>query len=522
MERFDVLVIGGGINGAVSAAALSARGAKVALLDRGDFACATSQESSNLIWGGIKYLETWELGLVRKLCRARNLLLRSYPSSVRELRFFTSHRRGFRWPLWVMLVGAWLYWLLGGAFTHRPRRLTLRDIARDEPAVALDGLDGGFEYSDAYLPDSDARFVWGFVRTAIERGCVAVNYVESVESRREGDEWVTRVRDAVSGRELVVRARVLVNACGPYADGVNRQAGVRTGHRHVLSKGIHLLVDRLTPSDRALTFFADDGRLFFVLPMGTRTCIGTTDTPVDSPEEGVTAEDRQFVLDNINKRLRLPRPLTEADVVAERCGVRPLVVDAASDGGRDWMQLSRRHVIEVDAERSHVTIFGGKLTDCLNVGEEVCGEARRLGVTLPHDRPWFGEPGAAVRQGFLERAARLDPATLPRGAVERLWRRYGDRAAGLVEAVARDASLAREVVEGGEVLRCEVEEAARTEMVTSLEDFLRRRTALAQLVRRESLRASDGLRDACRVLFGEAADARWAEYFADAGGRGCA
>ena len=521
-ERFDVLVIGGGINGAVSAAALSSRGAKVALVDRGDFASATSQESSNLVWGGIKYLETWELGLVRKLCRARNLLLRSYPSSVCELRFFTSHRRGFRWPLWVMVVGAWLYWLLGGGFTRRPRRLTLRDIASDEPGVALDGLDGGFEYSDAYLPDNDARFVWGFVRTALERGCVAANYVESLESRREGDEWVTRARDCVSGRELVVRSRVLVNACGPYADGVNQRAGVRTAHRHVLSKGVHLLVDRLTSSDRALTFFADDGRLFFVLPMGSRTCIGTTDTPVESPEEGVTAEDRRFVLDNINKRLRLPRPLTEADVVAERCGVRPLVVDAAFAGGRDWMQLSRRHVIEVDPARRHVTIFGGKLTDCLNVGEELCAEARRLGVALPDaDRPWFGEPDAALRQGFLERAARLGLATLPHRAAERLWRRYGDRAPRLLDAVARDATLAREVVEGGEVLRCEVEEAARAEMVTSLEDFLRRRTAMAQVLRREALRASEGLKDACRVLFGEAAESRWAEYFAGSGGRRC-
>ncbi|HET9598097.1 MAG TPA: FAD-dependent oxidoreductase [Anaeromyxobacteraceae bacterium] len=514
-ERFDVLVVGGGINGAVSAAALASRGAKVALVDRGDFACATSQESSNLIWGGIKYLESYELGLVRKLCRARNALLRSYPSSVRELRFFTSHPLRFRWPLWLLVLGAWLYWLLGSAFTRRPRLLTVRDIAREEPRVALDGVDGGFEYSDAYLPDSDARFVWGFVRTAVERGCAAANYVESLGSRREGEEWLTTARDRVGGRELTIRSRVLINACGPYADGVNARTGVRTGHRHVLSKGIHLVVDRLVPTDRALTFFADDGRLFFALPMGARTCIGTTDTPVDSPDEGVTAGDRRFVLENINKRLRLPRPLSESDVVAERCGVRPLVVDADFAGGRDWVQLSRRHVIEVDAARRHVTIFGGKLTDCLNVGEEICAEIRRLGVALPHaDGGWFGEPDAAARRSFLEDAARFGLDDLaPPGAAERLWRRYGERASRLLDSVRRDATLAREVLEGGEVLRCEVEEAARSEMVTSLDDFLRRRTALAQVVCRDALRASAGLRDACRVLFGDAAEARRAEYF---------
>ena len=343
---FDVAVLGGGINGAVTAAALAARGARVALLERRDFGSATSQESSTLIWGGIKYLESLELGLVRRLCKARNELLRAFPSSVEEVRFYTSHSRGFRHGRWKLVVGAWLYWALGDFFTRRPRLLSLRDMAREEPVIALDGLDGGFEYSDAFLPDGDARFVWSFVRSALDEGCAAVNYAEALGSVRDGQGWVTTARDLVSGRELQLRSRVLVNACGPFADAVNARDGVATTHRHVLSKGIHLLVERVTPSRRVLTFFADDGRLFFVIPMGGLTCIGTTDTPVERPDVGVTPEDRRFVLDNINKRLRLPRPLAERDVVAERCGVRPLAVEAGGSGTRDWMQLSRRHVIE--------------------------------------------------------------------------------------------------------------------------------------------------------------------------------
>src|SRR3954468_24681880 len=109
--RFDVLLLGGGSNGAVSAAALAARGARVALIDRADFAGTTSQQSSNLAWGGIKYLESYEFRLVRKLCRARNKLLRSYPSSVQEIRFYTKHTKGFRHALWMLLCGTWLYWL---------------------------------------------------------------------------------------------------------------------------------------------------------------------------------------------------------------------------------------------------------------------------------------------------------------------------------------------------------------------------------------------------------------------------
>src|SRR3989449_10859768 len=156
-SRFDVLVLGGGINGAVSAAALAARGARVALIDRGDFASVTSQQSSNLAGGGIKYMEPWEFGLVPKLCRARNRLLHAYPSTVQEIRFFTSVARGFRHNRFKLWLGAWLYWIIGAFFTRPPRLLSARDIAFEEPIVETAGLRGGFEYSDAYLHDNDAR-----------------------------------------------------------------------------------------------------------------------------------------------------------------------------------------------------------------------------------------------------------------------------------------------------------------------------------------------------------------------------
>src|ERR1700737_855986 len=202
---FDVLILGGGINGAVSAAALSSRGARVALIDRGDFAGETSQSSSNLAWGGIKYLETFEFGLVRKLCRARNRLIRAYPSTVQEIRFFTAHPKGFRHGLFKLVLGALFYWLIGDFFTRGPRRLSLAAMEREEPIVRLDGCDGGFEYSDAYLHDNDARFVFNFVRAALNYGCLAANYVESLGATRGADGlWYTRARDLVTGQELTI------------------------------------------------------------------------------------------------------------------------------------------------------------------------------------------------------------------------------------------------------------------------------------------------------------------------------
>ena len=529
---FDVLVVGGGINGAVSAACLAARGAKVALIDKGDFASFTSQESSNLAWGGIKYMEAFEFGLVRKLCLSRNHLIRSYPSTVQEIRFYAVHARGFRHGLLKLVLGTWLYWLIGNFFTTGPRRLSPATIEREEPILAMEGSDGGFEYSDAYLHDNDARFVWNFIRGALNYGGIATNYVEAVGAERGSDGgWVTRARDVAGGMgggvddEITIRSRVLLNAGGPFVDPMNAQARVPTSHRHVLSKGIHLIVDRLTPNRRVLTFFADDGRLFFVIPMGPRTCIGTTDTRVDSPMAHVTDDDRRFVLDNINKRLRLAKKLTTSDVIAERCGVRPLAV--AVDGGKskgkkntDWMQLSRKHVVEVNPDSQHLSIFGGKLTDCLNVGEEVAEHVRALGVALPYpDARWYGEPPDEVRREFWHQAKLmdLDGLTSPRSSEKltpRLWRRYGAQAFGLLEDIRRDPRMAEVLIENAEYLRCEIELAARHEMIVKLDDFLRRRSKIALVVSREVLTAAPGLREACDLLFGGAAGARYDEYFA--------
>jgi glycerol-3-phosphate dehydrogenase len=516
----DVLVVGGGINGAVAAAALQSRGVQVALIDRGDFAGVTSSSSSYLAWGGIKYLESYEFGLVRKLCVSRNHLLRAMPSQVREMRFFVSLEPGFRHSRWFLFAGSLFYWLIGNLFTRRPRLLSRGTIQREEPVIDVGRSVGGFEYSDAILPDLDARFVWTFVRRALHHGCLAANYVESLGAVWRDDRWHVRLVDRRTGREFTVKARALINAAGPWVDDHNAKTSTTTAHKHVFSKGIHLIVPRVTPNDRVLTFFADDGRLFFVIPMGDRTCVGTTDTRVPTPDAHVTDEDRAFVLDNINKRLRLPQPLTVADVIGERCGVRPLVV-AADQGGqnRDWFQLSRKHVLDVDDARRHVSIFGGKLTDCVNIGEEITRTIAGLGIAVPTARAdWYGEPGDDVRARYSSRAAALGLGNVdddaPESVAARLWRRYGDDAALLLDDIERDPAARSPVLPDAPDLRCEVAYAGRKEMVTTLEDYLRRRTTLLLTVGRRALLAAPELRDVATLLFGVDADARLAEFAA--------
>lgn len=522
-RTFDVLIVGGGINGAVSAAALAGRGVPVALIDRGDFAGFTSSQSSNLAWGGIKYMESQEYGLVRKLCMSRNHLIRSYPSTVREMRFFTTVQRGFRWHPLVLWAGTWLYWLIGNCFTRPPTLRPRRSIRGAEPRIATGDASGGFEYSDAYLHDNDARFVFNFVRSALSYGGICANYVESLGATRvaAGDDfiWEVRARDVVSGAEFTIRARALVNAAGPFVDEHNRLTGQATEHRHLFSKGIHLVVPRISASNRVLAFFADDGRLFFAIPMGNRTCIGTTDTRVDSAYAQVTEADRDFVLDNINKRLELERPLTRADVIAERCGVRPLAVKAGADGARDFLQLSRKHAIDVDAASRHLSIFGGKLTDCINVGNEISDLVGALGIAIPHPHfRWYGEPPGTVRDEFLHQARlmNLDAYTAKESSEplsRRLWRRYGAQAIGLLENIREDAREAEVLIKGTEYIRCELRQAARREMIVKLDDFLRRRSKIALVERRDVIRAAPGLMDACRILFGDEAQARFEEYF---------
>jgi glycerol-3-phosphate dehydrogenase len=533
-EHFDTLVIGGGINGAVAAASLAGRGASVALIDRGDFANFTSQASSNLVWGGFKYLENYELWLVFKLCRSRNRLMRSYPANIREIGFYGALDETAPYRPWFAGLGAFAYWVIGQFGTKPPRVLSRARIEREEPAVDTTTVAGGIEYFDGVLVDNDARFVFSFVRAAIEAGAAAANYVELVSAERIGDRWVATVRDVDAGEEFTVTATTIVNAAGPFVDELNQQWGVSSDHRIVYSKGIHLVVPRLTTHDhhRVLAFFDDTQRLFYVIPMGRRSVIGTTDTRVDSPFTEVTDDDIDFLLGQINARLDLAAPLTRADIIADRVGVRPLVVSTrprrrswfrrntdVDHRAVDWTKLSRKHAVETDRHLGIVTIFGGKLTDCLNVGEEVADEIAALGVPLEADlRNWYGEPAAATRDEFYRQARlmRLDgyrtrADTEP--LTDRLWRRYGRRAFGMLEAIREDPTMADDVMGSADYLRVELYSAARSEMVTRLEDFMRRRSKIELVVRDDDIAASSGLYDVAEILFGDDADRRLAEYF---------
>ena len=516
-QTYDVLVVGAGINGAVSAAALSKKGLSVAVIDKGDFAGETSSHSSNLAWGGIKYLESHEYLLVNKLCKSRNHLMQSYPSTVQEIRFLTTLQKGFRFPALFVYLGTLLYWIMGRFFTRFPEFLSSEAIEAREPVIDTSNAQGGFEYSDAFLHDNDARFVFNFIRGAMDNGAVVTNYVSAQDAQFTNNIWHVAVKDEISGEPIAIKAKSVINACGPFADAFNAELENKTEHHHVFSKGVHLIVNKLTTVDKVLAFFASDGRLFFVIPMGQKTCIGTTDDKVNSPNPVVTDADRHFILDNVNALLNLEQPLTMADVISERCGVRPLAVKGNS-GSSDWVQLSRKHAVDVNTPKRLVSIFGGKLTDCINVGNEIADTIAAFDMPLPNPHAkWYGESSDAHKQTFLDRAALINlDALTPVYSSEllstRLWRRYDINALQIIDEIQRDPQQAEQLMHNAEYIRAELHYAARREMITKLDDFLRRRSKIAMVLRSSEILSSPGLLEACEILFGKQAEAKLAEY----------
>ena len=470
-EEFDVAIIGAGINGAVAAAALSAAGQKVLLVDKGDFASFTSQESSNLVWGGIKYLQGYEFYLVFKLCLARNKLMKHYPNQIRQIGFLAS--LGPKAPFGRLLgtFGTLFYWFIGLFGTNPPASYSAKTAKRLEPNL-ITGRKA-VKYYDAELPDNDSRFVFDFIRLAIAKGADARNYAELVGATSTPEGWELKL-DGRAGRQSA-KAKVLVNAAGPFAKNVSDLVGSKTKAGLVFSKGIHLVLNRKLTSDyQVLAFWDEEGRLFYVLPMGDRSMVGTTDTRVDDPYTEVSVEDREFVLRQINAQMELEVPIDASQIVAERCGVRPLVVEAGGDGQvADWHQLSRKHIIEADLDKKVVTVLGGKLTDCLNVGEEIIAEVKRLGLKPKTPGLWYGEGSQIRKQEFFGVVASLAPKDQAERIAVGIWRRHGEKGFELC------SDGMQELIPGLGITEAEIRHVVKSELVKTREDLLRRRLPIS-------------------------------------------
>jgi glycerol-3-phosphate dehydrogenase len=482
-ERFDVLVIGGGVTGAGAALDAASRGLRVALVESRDLASGTSSRSSKLIHGGLRYLEQFDFKLVFEALRERDLLVsRLAPHLVKPVSFL--------YPLYKKVVerpyvgaGLVLYDAMEGPRRPVPhhRHLTARGALRRAPALSADRLAGAMLYYDAQV--DDARHTLTVARTAAAHGAVIAPRVSAVSVLRDGDgARVTgaRVRDEETGREFDVSAEAVVVCAGVWTDLVHELAGVQAGYRVRMSKGVHIVVPReAVRSDTGMILRTEKSVLFFI-PWGERWIIGTTDTDWagDRDEPAPTEEDVSYILAAANRVLA--RPLTRSDVIAVYAGLRPLVAVNGSNGAKPTTKLSREHVVDVPVP-GLASIAGGKFTTYRVMARDVvdaavAGFEREVPGSVTERVPLIGADGLA---GVTHAAARLaEDYGVSRAAVEHLLGRYGTLAEEVLALVKTDPSLGRPLAEGHPYLRAEVAYAVTHEGALHVEDVLMRRTRL--------------------------------------------
>ena len=479
-STFDVLVIGGGITGAGVARDAALRGLRVALVEQDDFASGTSSRSSRLVHGGVRYLEHGQLHLVFESSRERRTLLRIAPHLVRPLLFTWPVYRGARVPRWKLALGLTLYDALA-LFRNVGRhvRLGAREVLRREPKLRTDALTGGAQYWDAAT--DDVRLTLANVLGAQSAGAVVVNHARVDALVRQGERVTgARVRDTESGAVTDVRARVVVNATGPWSDRVESlaRAGAVAGVRG--SKGVHVCVARSrVHNDHAVTLTApQDGRVMFVLPAGAFTIIGTTDTYDDvAPEEVRAGEDDVAYLLAAANHYFPDASLERADVVSAWAGIRPLA--AAASGAAGPGSASREHSI-AETTPGLVRVTGGKLTTYRAMSSEIVDRVQRaLGVAVTASRTAaLSLPGGDVSDVRSE----IDAATSAIGdgvVAERLVHAHGSAWRAVWALAEGDERLRARITPDRPYLLAELRHGVTHEMARTLGDLLIRRAPIA-------------------------------------------
>jgi glycerol-3-phosphate dehydrogenase len=485
-QRLDVLVIGGGATGAGVAREAALRGLTVALVDRYDFGWGTSSRSSRLIHGGLRYLEQRRWHLVRESLAERAVLLRLAPHLVRPLAFIFPVFKRDRVPRWKLEVGLTLYDLLASrGNVPRHRALSKRAVLDHEPLVRDRGLTGGVMYWDAQC--DDARLTLATVRAAVAKGALAANYacVTALEIGRRKVSGAV-VEDQLGGTQATVAARVIVNATGPWCDGLRRLEDPRADPLIRPTRGAHVMVPRARIGHHhAITFLSPiDGRVMFVLPWGDKSYIGTTDTDAPAEPDRVAAseEDVQYLLRSANAIFPGAR-LSPDDVSLTWAALRPLL---ASGDGRDPSARSREHRIET-GPRGMLTVVGGKLTTYRLMAVEVVDRVmERLGAEVPRRRGKAGaDPSATTalpggepfdRDAALREGVRLE---LTEPTIAHLVGHYGSETPALYSLVRSQPDLKRPLHPHHGSIAAQVVFAVRHELARRLDDVITRRLGLA-------------------------------------------
>ncbi len=481
---YDVVVVGGGMAGAGAARDLALRGLSVALVEKGDFASATTARSSKLIHGGLRYLELFDFGLVRESLRERERLGRLAPHLVKPLPFLVPIYRDSSRGLVKVRIGLTLYdWLTPGRTRERYRVLKAVDALSLEPSIRPDDLRGAGYYFDDLLLYPE-RLCLENVLSACRHGARAFNYAQVEEVRRDagGVPDGLRVRDLLTGTVVTLGAKVIVNATGPWVDELRALAGVRDRGARVLrrTKGIHCLLPRLT--ERAIYHSTSDDRMIFVIPWREFSLVGTTDTDFEGDLDRVhaTRDEVEYLLGEVRHAVPDPR-VVPAEVLYTYAGVRPL----SFEEGRRASDVSRAHKVVEEAGGRFLSITGTKLTCFRSLAEELGDRvSRRLGRPAPARTARLTLDGADAEVGRVEAHTWLDVSAdvaasgLPRETLETLVSLYGRNYRRVMELAGKVTGGTERLCPSNPDVVAQLHHAVHEELTVSLQDFLLRRTGI--------------------------------------------
>lgn len=494
---WDLVVIGGGATGLGTAVDAASRGYDVVLFEQADFAKGTSSRSTKLVHGGVRYLQQGNVSLVMEALRERGLLLRNAPHLVQDVAFIVPSYEWWESPFYG--IGLKVYDLLAGRYGFGKSSHVSREEVRAEiPSIRMEGLLGGTRYYDGQF--DDARLAINLATTAAEQGGALLNYAEVVRLLKDGTGAARGVvvRDAETGGELEVRAQVIVNATGPFADAVRRLDRPDAEAIIEPSQGVHVVLDKsfLPGSTAIMVPHTEDGRVMFAIPWHGVAVVGTTDTPI--PEVTLEPlplhEEVEFILDTANDYLS--HPAEPSDILSVFAGIRPLV---RTGNGGSTAELSRDHTILIDPVSGLMTVAGGKWTTYRKMAEDVVDRAILLGDLDPRecrtkDLPVHGADGDAERFGRLAF--------------------YGTDAVEIARMEKTEQRESAPLHPRLGLTEAEVRWAARREMARTVDDVVARRTRSLLLDARAAIEVAPRV---AAVLAEELArDGKWVKAQAEA------
>ena len=470
----DLLVIGGGVNGAGIARDAAGRGLSVVLTEKDDLAEGTSSRSGKLVHGGLRYLEYYEFRLVREALTEREVLLSIAPHIIWPMRFVLPHSPEQR-PAWLVRLGLFLYDHLGGR-KRLPGTRSLDLRTAPEGAPIKDRFTRGFEYSDCWV--DDARLVILNALDAAERGATILTRTRAISARRENGLWRAELKRG-SGETLTVSARGIINAAGPWVDQVIANVTRANSSRKVrLVKGSHIVTAKFWEGNQAYLFQNTDGRVIFMNPyQGDKTLIGTTDIPYEGDAKDVTVDESEidYLLSAVNRYVKAE--LTRADVLHSFSGVRPLLEDDADNPSA----VTRDYVFDVDeadGKLPMLSVFGGKITTYRELAERGLAKIAPFFPQMTGD--WTAKaplPGGDMQNADFESFEadfHASHAFLPPALARHYARLYGTRADRLIGSATSLADLGHHF--GGLLYAREIDHLVTAEWAETGEDILDRRT----------------------------------------------